>query len=106
MRLHEVGERGPWAQHPRRYTTRVTWQLLSVIPVWVASLVAAIVIALTTPESAWITWIAIAFGGAVIASFVVQLAIQRTKGFVVRTMASIGGSLVVLAAATGVLLLA
>ena len=105
MRAHGLCEAGPWRQHPRGYTTRVTWQLLSVIPVWVASLIAAIVIAVTTPEQDWITWLAIAFGGAVVATFTVQLAIQRSEGFVVRAMASIGGSLVVLAAATGVLVL-
>ncbi|MDH6180066.1 hypothetical protein M2152_000248 [Microbacteriaceae bacterium SG_E_30_P1] len=83
----------------------MSWQLLSVLPVWVASLIAAIVIPLTTSPDKWVTWISTAFAVAVIASFAVQLAIQRKEGFVVRTMASIGGSLVVLAAATGVLAL-
>jgi hypothetical protein len=83
----------------------VTWQLFSVLPVWVASLAAAIVIALVSVPDEAVTWIAIAFAGAVIATFTIQLAIQRKEGFVVRAMASIGGSLIVLAAATGILAL-
>ncbi|NYF09800.1 hypothetical protein HDC94_000956 [Leifsonia sp. AK011] len=83
----------------------MTWQLFSVLPVWVASLAAAIVIALVSVPDKAITWIAIAFAGAVIATFTIQLAIQRKEGFVVRAMASIGGSLLVLAAATGILAL-
>jgi len=83
----------------------VTWQLFSVLPVWVASLAAAIVIAVASAPGEAITWIAITFAGAVIATFTIQLAIQRKEGFVVRAMASIGGSLIVLAAATGILAL-
>ena len=83
----------------------MTWQLFSVLPVWVASLAAAIVIALVSVPDEAVTWIAIAFAGAVIATFTIQLAIQRKEGFVVRAMASIGGSLLVLAAATGILAL-
>ena len=79
----------------------MTWQLFSVLPVWVASLAAAIVIALVAPDQS-ITWIAITFAVAVIATFAIQLAIQRKEGFVVRAMASIGGSLIVLAVATGI----
>ena len=83
----------------------MTWQLFSVLPVWVAALAAAIVIAITSAPGEAITWIAIAFAGAVIATFAIQLAIQRKEGFVVRAMASIGGALIVLAVATGILAL-
>jgi hypothetical protein len=38
----------------------------------------------------------------IIATFAIQLAIQRKDGFVVRAMASIGGSVLLLAIATGV----
>ena len=79
----------------------MTWQIWSVIPVWVASLAAAVVIGLTTVDS--VAWLAIALAGAVIVTFVIQLAIQRKDGFVVRAIASISGAIVVLAAASGIL---
>ena len=79
----------------------MTWQIWSVIPVWVASLAAAIVIGLTTVDS--VAWLAIALAGAVIVTFAIQLAIQRKEGFVLRAMASISGAIVVLAAASGIL---
>lgn len=67
---------------------------------WVLSLVAAIVISISAVPGQRLTWVGIAFAGAVIATFVIQLAIQRKDGFVVRTMASIGGAMIVLAVAT------
>jgi hypothetical protein len=79
----------------------MTWQIWSVIPVWIASLAAAIVIGLTTVDS--VAWLAIALAGAVIVTFAIQLAIQRKEGFVLRAIASISGAIVVLAAASGIL---
>ncbi len=84
----------------------MTWQLFSVLPVWVASLAAAVVIAVTSAPGTAVTWLAIALAGAVIATFFIQLGIQRKEGFVVRAMASIGGSVVVLAVASGIFALA
>ncbi len=80
----------------------MTWQLWSVLPVWVASLAAAIVIGVLAVPEKRLTWVAIAFAGAVIATFAIQLGIQKKEGFVLRAMASIGVALVVLAATTGV----
>ncbi len=80
----------------------MTWQLWSVLPVWVASLAAAIVIGLLAVPGERLTWVAIAFAGAVIATFAIQLGIQKKEGFVLRAMASMGVALVVLAATTGV----
>jgi len=80
----------------------MTWQILSVLPVWVLSLAAAIVIGLTTSSDAHLTWISVALAGAVIGTFAIQLGIQKKDGFVVRAMSSIGGALIVLAAATGI----
>ncbi len=80
----------------------MTWQLWSVLPVWVASLAAAIVIGVLAVPEKRLTWVAIAFAGAVIATFAIQLGIQKKEGFVLRAMASIGVALVVLAVTTGV----
>jgi hypothetical protein len=80
----------------------VTWQFLSVLPVWVLTAAAAVVIGLTSVPEQRLTWVGITFAGVVVASFIIQLAIQKKEGFVVRTMASIGVSLVILAITTGV----
>jgi hypothetical protein len=78
----------------------MTWQFWSVLPVWVLSLAGAVVIAILLPRDSFLTWIAIVAAGAVILTFCIQLALQRTEGFVVRAMASIGVSVVLLALAT------
>ncbi|MEQ1735989.1 MAG: hypothetical protein ABL886_06265 [Rhodoglobus sp.] len=80
----------------------MTWQLLSVLPVWVASLIAAVIIAVTSAPGQQVTWLAIALAAAVIVTFFIQLGIQRKEGFVLRAIASIGGAVVVLAAASGI----
>ncbi len=82
----------------------MTWQVASVLPVWAASVVAAALIgALSLPDQR-IAWVGISAAGAIIATFVIQLAIQRKEGFVFRAMASIGGALAVLAIASVVFL--
>lgn len=83
----------------------MTWQILSVLPVWVASAVAAVIIAAVSAPDKYVTWLAIALAGAVIVTFVIQLAIHRKEGFVLRVIASVGGSIIVLAVATGILAL-
>lgn len=83
----------------------MTWQIFSVLPVWMLSLVGAIVIAVTFPRDQYLTWVAILLAAAVILTFLIQLGIRRTEGFVVRAMASIGVSVVILAVASGVVAL-
>ena len=83
----------------------MTWQISSVLPVWVLSLVGAVVIAITLPRDQYLTWVAIVLAGAVILTFLIQLGIKRTEGFVVRAMASIGVSVLILAIASGIVAL-
>ncbi|TAL46237.1 MAG: hypothetical protein EPN91_00700 [Salinibacterium sp.] len=83
----------------------MSWQWWSVLPVWVIALSAAIGIGLAAPASKEGSWIPIAFAGTVTLTFFIQLAIQRKEGLVLRAMASIGGSVLILAAATGILAL-
>lgn len=80
----------------------MSWQFASVLPVWLGAVAAAVIIGLVSVADERVTWIAIAFAGAVIVTFAIQLGIQRKDGFVVRAMASIGGALMVLAIATGI----
>jgi hypothetical protein len=83
----------------------MSWQLWSVLPVWAIALALAIGIALGAPEGKDASWIPIAFAGTVTLTFFIQLAIQRKEGLVLRAMASIGGSMLILAATTGILAL-
>ena len=80
----------------------MSWQIASVVPVWVAAIAAAIVIGVVSLAEERTTRLAIALAGAVIATFAIQLAIQRKDGFVVRAIASISGAIIVLAIATGI----
>lgn len=81
----------------------MTWQLGSVLPVWVFSAIGAVIIGVVVPHDDHVTWLAIVLAAAVIVTFAIQLALQRTEGFVVRAMASIGVSVVILALASAVL---
>ena len=83
----------------------MTWQISSVLPVWVLSLVGAVLIAVLLPREQYLTWVAIVLAGAVILTFLIQLGLRRTDGFVVRAMASIGISALILAIASGVVAL-
>jgi len=84
----------------------MSWQVLSVVPVWVLSLAGALVVAFVSPRQDYLEWIAVVLAAAVIATFAIQLAMQRSEGFVVRAMASVGISALMLAAASAVVALA
>ncbi|HMM82336.1 MAG: hypothetical protein KF692_00860 [Cryobacterium sp.] len=77
----------------------------TVVPVWVLAVVAAVVIGVVTPGDGYLVWLPIALAIAVIATFAIQLSTLTREGFVNRVMASVGGALVILGCATGVLAL-
>lgn len=87
------------------YTRNMTRQLPSVIPVWVAAVIGAIVVGAVVPRDGYYQWIAIVLAAVVILTFCIQLGVGRTEGFVSRAMASIGVSVLVLAAASGIVAL-
>ena len=73
-------------------------------PVWVATLVGAVLVGVFA-GNAFPTWIPVVAAGAVLLTFVIQLSLQRKEGLVNRMIASVGGSLAILAVATVVLIL-
>ncbi|MCC6376257.1 MAG: hypothetical protein IT191_04490 [Microbacteriaceae bacterium] len=79
------------------------WELKfgSVIPVWVYSVVAAVIIWFVSPTSEFLTWISLGLAGAFLLTFCIQLSLQIKTGFVQRSMASVGGSLLVFIVASG-----
>ncbi len=83
----------------------MTWQWHSIIPVWVVAVFGAVLVGLLTAGAQSFTWLPIVLATCVVATFVIQLALQRTEGFVLRAMASIAVSVVILGIATGILAL-
>lgn len=80
------------------------WQRWSPVVVWAGALIAALLVGLLAAHQ-YLVWLPIAMAAAVIVSFAIQLGIQRKEGYVARVMLSVGGAVVILAIATGVLAL-
>ncbi|MCU1557118.1 MAG: hypothetical protein JWN09_1113 [Microbacteriaceae bacterium] len=75
----------------------------SVIPIWILVAIGVVLIGILAPASHYVTWIPIVLAGAALVTFCVQLSLDRKEGLVNRMMASLGGSVVILAFATVVL---
>lgn len=80
----------------------MSWRSRSVPPVWIAAAVGAGVVAVLGRDD-YLTWIPIVLAATVLLAFGIQLALQRKEGLVARLAASVAGSLVILAIATGAL---
>jgi hypothetical protein len=72
--------------------------------VWVAALVGAVLVGAFAGER-FLTWIPVVAAAVLLLTFVIQLSLQRKEGLVNRIIASVGGMLVILGAATVVLVL-
>jgi membrane protein implicated in regulation of membrane protease activity len=77
--------------------------LSTAIPVWVAAAIGAVLIGLFAPTDQFLVWLPVAMASAVLMTFVIQVSTTQKKGLVDRIMLSVGGAILVLAAATGVL---
>lgn len=77
----------------------------TVLPVWLATVVGAVIIGVASPQGEYFTWLSVALAAAIVVTFAVQLATLTKVGFLDRVMASIGGATLILAVATGVLAL-
>lgn len=69
---------------------------VSVGAVWVLALVLGVLIGLLSRPVHYASWVSLALGVCVIASFGAQLATQRKDGFVNRLAATLTGSFVIL----------
>lgn len=76
----------------------------TILPVWLVTLAAAIAVGVLA-GSAYLTWLPVVLAGAAILTFAIQLMLQRKEETVTRMIFSIGGALVILLVATGVLAL-
>jgi hypothetical protein len=83
----------------------MTSRLSSIIPVWIVVVIGAIVVGLVATPVQEYVWLSLLLALAILLSFVIQLGQPTTQGLVLRMTASIGGSVILLAIATGVLAL-
>ncbi|HEX7834421.1 MAG TPA: hypothetical protein VF479_03005 [Pseudolysinimonas sp.] len=76
----------------------------TILPVWLVTLAAAIAVGVLA-GAAYLTWLPVVLAGIAILTFAIQLTLQRKEETVIRMVFSIGGALVILLVATGVLAL-
>lgn len=91
----DMTESSPLAQKPYR----------GVYAVWVAALVATVLIAIIVPELQRAPWLLVAAAGVVLLSFAVQLLVGEARGFILRVAASVFGGLFVMGVISAVLAL-
>ncbi|MBC7725492.1 MAG: hypothetical protein H7146_12235 [Burkholderiaceae bacterium] len=81
----------------------MAFRLRTVIPIWVLAALAAVTIGIFAAPESYIRWIPLSFAIVILLTFVSQIVIFDKDGLVDRVMLSVGGAIVILAAATGVL---
>ncbi len=82
----------------------MTSRISSAIPVWVAVVVGAVLVATISAPTGFFKWLSIVLAGAVLLTFAIQLALPSKEGLVIRMMASVGGAVILLAIATAIML--
>jgi hypothetical protein len=79
---------------------------LSIAAVWLAAVIGSVLVTVFAESGQALVWFPIVLAGATIFAFTLQLLIDRKEGLVERLMASLGGAVVIIAAATAVVLFA
>ncbi len=82
----------------------MTFKLASILPVWLLAVAGSLLVGLLAPADRYLS-LPMVFAAAIVVTFVIQLAVPRKEGLVLRVMASVGGAVLILAVATGVLAL-
>lgn len=77
--------------------------LVSMALVWVAAAVGVFLVGWLAPAEARTASLAMVFAAMVVLTFLIQLALQRPKGFLHRVTMSTLGALIILAAGTAIL---
>lgn len=83
----------------------MTSSLPSIVPVWVVAIVGAVLVGTISHPDGIYGWLSIVLVVSVLLTFIIQLALPTKEGLVMRTAASIGGAVILLAVATGILAL-
>jgi hypothetical protein len=83
----------------------VTPTLPSILPVWLLVIVGAVLVGVLSPRDQYFQWLSIVLASATILTFVIQLAVSQKEGLVLRIMAALAGSVIILGVATAILAL-
>lgn len=78
--------------------------MVTAVPVWLATVVALIVVVLALPADAHLASVPLVAASAVLLAFGLQVATQRTDGVVRRLLITIVGIVVITAVASGLML--
>lgn len=70
--------------------------------VWALALLGSVAVLVLAEAGTRQTWLALTFGGCVLATFAVQLAVARADGYLFRAMMSVVGAMAVVAVAGGI----
>ncbi|GEM_PF-4094848 len=79
-----------------RAADRLWWS--SVVPVWAVALVASALVLVLAPEQP-IAWLSVSLGGCVVLALALQLATRTPAGYLARVRDSLGGAVLIVAAA-------
>jgi predicted permease len=74
------------------------------MPVWLTTLALAILVGVTAGED-FLTWMPLVLAAVLLLTFAIQLVLSRKEQLVTRMIFSVGGALVILVVASGVLAL-
>ncbi len=77
----------------------------TVLPVWVVAIIGAVLVGMFAARGEYLTWLPIVLATATILTFCLQIGRGTKDGLTERMTASVGGSVVILGIATGVLAL-
>lgn len=83
----------------------MTRTLATAIPVWIAVVAAVALTVVLLPQDRWGDALPAIAGGALLVTFVVQVSLQLKEGFVTRLLVTTTGVILLLALATGLLLI-
>jgi hypothetical protein len=79
--------------------------LATAVPVWAATITALVIAIVALPSEQWFSTVGVVAASAVLISFVVQVAFQRTDGVVRRLLVSTVGIVIITAVTSGLMLI-
>lgn len=81
----------------------MTLLLKSVVPVWLVAVIGSVVVGVFVDRHEYLVYLPVVLGLVTILTFCIQLAVQKTDGYVIRVTASAAGSVLILGIATLIL---
>ncbi len=78
--------------------------IATALPVWLAVVIAVVIVALLLPSDEWWAVLPAIAGGAMIMTFIIQVSLQSKDGLVMRMLVTVTGAILLLIAASVVAL--